>query len=748
MLDAGAMARFALTVATFSLALGVTRPARAEVDPHPSWSALPFSNGYGAGIYDAAQRRVTGFRDHLYARWDADSPSRDLLYDFYFGLRAGGVNVWLSDRPLTAISYADESGIVRVVQEHGGLRATQYFFAPFSVDAPVLIAIAEIENIGTTTVTDAALFSIQNFHIGSGATAINDEHVAWQDGAYEERGALGLVVQKPVPAPTIHAASPQNPWQAVTDGGHMTNHDDSGVINDAVAGFEWDVSGLAPGESRTFAVVLAYDAAGDRAAINAALAPLAQKSATDLVTTARDDWSQFFSRADEPPNLSANERTIYRQQLAVLRMAQVREPAPARGQIVASIPPGKWNIAWVRDQSYATFALIDAGLTAEARDALAFLLTGEAGNFVCCDESGGPYVGRDYAISVVRYYGNGVEESDYNSRGPNVEFDGFGLTLMALDAYVAKTGDTDFIEEHAAAIFAKTADVLVSLIEPEIGLVRADSSIWETHWERGGRRHHTYTQATTVAGLFAAARLATQTGRADAALRYQSAARTVQAAIAEHLVDPRNDVLRSSLEEQDLYLDAAAIEAFNWNVLPADGTVASATLDAFRTSLWNPVTNHGYRRNDDGGEYDLREWIVIDLRIATAARRAGRAEHAAALIAWVTAQASQNFGLIAENFHRETGDYQGEVPMSGFGAGAYVSALWDRAGRDQPPWPEPDAPLPPGTDAGTDASAQSGDGGCGIGSSSDLGAVCIAFMVLVWARRFTKPRGCGKTASP
>ena len=33
---------------------------------------------------------------------------------------------------------------------------------------------------------------------------------------------------------------------------------------------------------------------------------------------------------------------------------------------------------------------------------------------------------------LVRYYGFGVEETDFNDFGPNLEFDGFGLFLWAL----------------------------------------------------------------------------------------------------------------------------------------------------------------------------------------------------------------------------------------------------------------------------------------------------------------------------
>ena len=42
-------------------------------------------------------------------------------------------------------------------------------------------------------------------------------------------------------------------------------------------------------------------------------------------------------------------------------------------------------------------------------------------------------------------------------------------------------------------------------------------------------------------------------------------------------------------------------------MLPADGDVAKASLDAWKANLWNGLVGHGYHRNDDGGDYDTRE---------------------------------------------------------------------------------------------------------------------------------------------
>ena len=228
--------------------------------------------------------------------------------------------------------------------------------------------------------------------------------------------------------------------------------------------------------------------------------------------------------------------------------------------------------------------------------------------------------------------------------------------------------------------------MLVGLIEPSgpaAGLIRADSSIWESHWYDGGRQHWAFTQATSVLGLRAAARLADRIGRGADAARYRAAAAALAAAATAALITPGR-LIRASLEQTTANLDAAAVGFLRWGLVPPDGDVAIGTLEAWRQGLAVP-SGHGIHRNDDGGEYDRREWIAVDMWLADAWRAAGRADRADALVAWVTAQARLNYDLIPENYHRDTGDYLGEVPMAGFGAGAYVSALWRRAAT--PPGP-------------------------------------------------------------
>ena len=722
-------------------AIALPTPAGAQVEPFRSWSKLSFSNGYAPGFYDLDAKRLRSFREHLYAAYDAQSSTRDLMFDFYFGLRVGGENRWLSDQDILEAGYDGASGIVRVVQQFGSVRATQYFFAPFEASGPALLAVAEVENIGDTLLADAAVFSINNLHVGDGVGQLSGERIRWVDDAFEERGPEGhLIVHRPIPSPSVHGASPENPWQRVTAGQRLIDVFDSDTTTDAVAGFEWDLSGLMPGGKRTVAVALAYDRNGNRAAIDSFLAAAITTDAAETLEKARADWTRFHAEEPLPLGISADEMAVAERALAVLRMAQVRESGPANGQIVASLPPGMWNIAWVRDQAYATDGLIAAGRVEAARRALRFLLEGQAGNYVCCDAGGGPYVGRDYALSVTRYYGNGTEESDWNQNGPNVEFDGFGLTLRNLAAYLKTTGDVDFINEHAAAIFEGTADVLLSLIETDTGLLRADSSIWETHWDNGGRQHHTYSQVAAVAGLRAAAELATATARESAP--YRDAADKLAAALSATLIDGESGVLRSSLEESTAFLDGAVVEAFNWDVVSPTGPTALATLAAFRAELFTEA-GRGYHRNDNGDAYDEREWVILDMRIAAAARRAGQTAHADELINWITAQARANFDIIPENFDRASGAFEGEVPMAGFGAGVYLTALWGReSGRPD----DGDVDTTPGPNDEEDSANETAGCGCGPkplgGGESPVGTALLFALVtvLLGARKHPRSR--------
>jgi len=658
-----------------ALALALTASAAAAVAPHRSFHQLSTGNGHGFTVYDARAAKVTFFSEHPYLAPSPGALTRNLAFDAFFGLRADGEGAWLAGLPARA-AYVEQTHVIRAAQELGPLRAETHAFAPWGLRAPALALVLRVENASRAAVADAAAYALLNFHLGSGAPspAADRERIDWDaaTGSFAETGPSGLTLRYvPFGGAVVHGA---NPYAAI--GGELSRSDSTGVVDDAVAGFQWTLGALGAGESRWVGVVITTAGAAE------ARAWLSGRGGEALVADEVAAWNAW--RAPAPAGVSAAELRVWRQSESVLRMAQSREPAPSAGQIVASLPPGQWSISWVRDQAYAMAALARMGHADEASRAVDFWLSGRVGGFK--QQAGG-----DYLVSVVRYYGDGQEWSDSDQDGPNIEFDGFGLAAWA--ARLAGRTEMD-----------ANAGPLGRLVD-STGLIAPDSSIWERHWN-GKQKRFAYTSIVAAAGLCAAGQGA--------------AARGLRDAIARRLVLPTGGLAGSleELETQTPARDGATVEAINFGLLDPKGPLALATLRELEKLRTPP--GRGFARNDDGGGYDEQEWAFIDLRAASAFRRAGLLADADELLAWVTAQSDANRGLVAELYDRDNADAAGAIPMVGFGAGAYVLALLDRERPEARP--------------ACFAEVAPASGGCGSAGAGLVAAALVALWVCRRAR--------------
>ena len=357
------------------------------------------------------------------------------------------------------------------------------------------------------------------------------------------------------------------------------------------------------------------------------------------------------------------------------------------------------NITWVRDMAYAVVGLARAGHVEEARAALAFQVAAGPGRHTAA-------VGRPYRLSVTRYFGDGQEESDCNEHGPNIEFDGFGLFLWSVGEYLRAGGDLEVVRGWWPTIRDEVADVLVALVDAD-GVIKADSSIWEVHWN-GRQRKFTYTSLAAARGLCDAAEVATLLGATSDAARYAAAGAGIRDAVVTGHASP-DGVLAQSAEDLAAgagYLDAATVEAVNWGIVAPAGRISVATLGAIQAQLLVP-SGMGFMRNDDNGWYDSQEWVFVDLRMVPALRAAGQGARAETLLAWVEGQALANDQHVAELHDATTAAYAGSIPMAGFGAGAYLVAL---SGDVLPAACGSHAPESPRVDGGSNpADAGSGD---------------------------------------
>jgi GH15 family glucan-1,4-alpha-glucosidase len=673
--------------------------------PVASFPYLPTSNGWVAASYATTavgdpSHSIVSFSDHLPKTGPDGANTRDRLWDAYFGIRVNGVSTWMNTVPDVAAGYVPGTGIAYATQRIGDVDVITSVFAPF-LDGATRDLVIEVTviNQGSSAV-NLDVFALENAHTG-GQGANDGESVALEGGAVRETRGGDAILHTPLDFPSHRAAAPagdgRNPWMRVTAGEDLGDELVSG--DDVAVGFQWSVGSLGAGSSVTRGVVLS---------LGQDPAWIAGRSSASLYNDEVDGWQLWHAEDVVPDGLSADESAVYAQSLAVLRMAQVRETGPANGQILASLPPGQWNTSWPRDMAYATVALASAGHVHEARDAVKFVLGASAGDYA--DRLGLD----DYLVSACRYTGDGREESDGAScpdgsdAGPNVELDDWGLYLWAFHRVMV--GDPE-LEAALPTVQAGVADALVATVDPNRDLLVPDSSIWERHWDEcfpNGRKHFTYSTVQAVAGL----RFASLAAGADdpyglAADQLRSGLLRLSSDDGPVVMADECPFLASAPEETCIGcgpLDVSVIDAIDQGVLHADSSLALGTLHAM-DRLRMPGSP-GYLRNDDGTGstnpypwYDDQEWVFADLRVAVADAYVGRATgdpvltaNGQALADWITAQAMANHGLIPELLsdgrytaeddadHVRPGmdlgaEYQGAVPMAGFGAGAYILAL-------------------------------------------------------------------------
>jgi GH15 family glucan-1,4-alpha-glucosidase len=655
--------------------------------------------------WDAKQYKLVQFLEHPYASASSGVQTRNFVYDSYPGVRVGTTGTWLNGVAPTTIEYVPGTGIVHVQRTLSGLELDEYDFAPMGLAEYASVMLLEVTQTGSAGPVDA--YSIFNYHLGSGGPSpgTDSENITYDAtrDAYYETGPSGVAFGYASITPSsYHGCSPNNPYGLLQSGSNLADDAGSGVTNDAVAGFQSSLGTPAQGKSvwTGWLTALAPDANG-AAAVDRVRAWVAGRTPDKLLADEVSGWQAWVKPA--PSGASALESALAAQSQVTLRMGQVQETGSAQGQILASVAPGQWNIAWVRDMAYATVALAHSGHYAEAKAAIAFQLGAQSGTYQ-------QQVGAPYQISVCRYYGNGSEWSDSNTDGPNIELDGFGLFLWELHEYVRTSGDTASLATWWPTVKSKVADVLASLQE-STGLMKPDSSIWEVHWN-GQQKHFAYTTITAANGLCAASDLAATAGDASSAMTYLTAGQKARDALLPNLRAPSGALAQSTeaLASGSGWLDAAVLEAIDFGLVDPTRHTATATLAAIEAGLV-PQSGHGFMRSDAGDWYSSNEWVFVDLRAQRALELHGDGAAQTSLFAWNVAQASDNFGELSELHDPVTADYAGQAPMVGFGAGAYLLALYDRGRPGSAAcFSYANEPANP-SDAGADAAGPSTDAG-------------------------------------
>ncbi len=394
----------------------------------------------------------------------------------------------------------------------------------------------------------------------------------------------------------------------------------------------------------------------------------------------------------EPPIhfASDREKMLWRQNETILRMAQIQEPniqgRVNHGLILASLPDGVWFTPWVRDMSYALVGLVRMGHEREAREGILSWFNARP-------------VGRwkqetrnlDYQISVVRYYGDGSEESDYSGqKTPNVEFDDWGLALWAISEYFERTHDDVLLSTRTYrgnTVYESMRDFVV---KPLLGnmdvyknglIVGEDSSCWEEHQEN--KRHYACSTIAAIPGLRGFLKIAEH--MRDDAIVKELREKLLLLDEGFKAAFIKDGFVRGVLEtdtQPKSELDGAVLEAFNLDIVK-DPQIVEKTLEKLQKLK---TASGGYRRNTGPSNYEAHEFLLIDFNLARVLYKFGKPAEAAAMLDTLVEKSCQDNGLIPEMYVSEKnkdwggaiGDPAGSIPMVGFGAGDYAITLSDR----------------------------------------------------------------------
>lgn len=396
----------------------------------------------------------------------------------------------------------------------------------------------------------------------------------------------------------------------------------------------------------------------------------------DILSEEINFMRNIILKCNIPKGLTNDERNLYEQSISILKMSQVSENEifeKSHGQILASLPPGIWNIAWLRDGVYSVLALNQIGRFEEAKNALSFYLNADAGyykNFVWKD--GIDYgVKTNYCLTVCRYFGIGKEESDFNEFGPNIELDGFGLFLIAFTDYIIKSKDEKFLLDNFDIISKFIAEPILTFIESN-SLIRKESGPWEQHLPG---KQFAFTSIVNSIGLNQFAQLCKNYNLPDYK-KYQDASEILLNGIRKNLIY-NNEMLKGFNEAESPktndFFDGGTFEAFSFKLIQ-DTILFQKHFNAYEKGL-RINSSRGFSRLNNPDWYTIGEWPFLNLRIALSLINFGFKNEAKQLIDWTTNYSKLNFNFIPELYNYENENYDGAVPMVGYGSGAYILTL-------------------------------------------------------------------------
>ncbi|MGD9563622.1 MAG: glycoside hydrolase family 15 protein [Pyrinomonadaceae bacterium] len=253
-----------------------------------------------------------------------------------------------------------------------------------------------------------------------------------------------------------------------------------------------------------------------------------------------------------------------------------------------------------------------------------------------------------------------------------IQEDETGLVLWALWEHYSNARDIEFAHRMYRKMVIACADFMVDFRHPELGLPNPSWNLWEDR-----RGIHTFTCATVVGGLRAAARFAELFAEHERAARYSMAADEIVDAMGEHLYDDDLGRFVRSVEVNadgsliaDTTTDASLFGTFYFGCFSPDDEKVAGTMKAIEDLLGSGggiarFENDGYMRTSN--TFPGNPWFICTLWLAdhyiAKAEKKKDLEPALAILEWVASSALRS-GVLAEQLDPQTGEAVSVSPLA------------------------------------------------------------------------------------
>lgn len=344
------------------------------------------------------------------------------------------------------------------------------------------------------------------------------------------------------------------------------------------------------------------------------------------------------------------------------------------------------------DRDGAILAANDSDVTERATDHYSYLWARD-GAFVAnaLDLAGYEHITRkffDFCSRIV--HPNGYFLQKYNADGTvasswhaawdpaaqsglvPIQEDETALVLWALWQHYDRARDIEFAHRMYRKMIVSCADFMAEFRHPELRLPNPSWNLWEDR-----RGIHTFTCATVVGGLRAAAKFAGLFAEHERAAVYNNAADEIVAAMGEHLYSDELGRFIRAIEVRpdgtlnaDTTVDASLFGAFYFECFPPDDPKVAGTMAAITEKLAAGggiarFENDGYMRSSDkfaGNAWFICTLWLADYHIALAKTRE-ELKPALDVLEWVAA-ASLPSRVLAEQFNPVTREHISVSPLT------------------------------------------------------------------------------------